>query len=80
MAYFTEITAARELTESEATQLTSYVSAQATAGTTSGQLYVWPVSNSETVQTVRMWSNSESATGYQTLLAGFSPAVPVAIY
>jgi hypothetical protein len=30
---------------------------------------------------VRMWGTSESATGYQALLAGFSPVtVPVAVY
>lgn len=80
MAYFTEITAPRELTEAEKAQVDSYTTAQTAAGTTSGQLYAWFISTSGNQQTVRMWSNTESAAGYQSLLAGFSPAVPVAIY
>ena len=80
MAYFTMITAPRELTEAERAQVDSYTIAQTTAGTTSGQLYAWTVITSGDPQSVRMWSNTESAAGYQSLLAGFSPAVPVAIY
>ena len=79
MAYFTEITTPRELTESESSQLTSYVSTQVTAGTTNGNIYTWQISASGT-QNVRMWSTSESANGYKSIMAGFSPAIPVAVY
>ena len=81
MAYFTKITTPRTLTEAETGQLDSYVSAQTTAGTTDGNRYVWStMPDSEGTQTVRMWSTSESAAGYQAVLAGFSPAVPVSVF
>ena len=81
MAYFTKITALRDFTEAERTQLTNYVEAQTTAGTTDGNVYNWLFNNdSDVPQNVRMWSTSESATGYQAVLAGFSPAVPVSVY
>jgi len=81
MAYFTKITALREFTEAEQTQLTNYLEAQTTAGTTDGNVYNWPFNNDYGLpQNVRMWSTSESATGYQAVLAGFSPAIPVSVY
>ena len=81
MAYFTKITATRELTEAEETQLTNYVEAQLTAGTTDGNVYNWSFNNdADLPQNVRMWSTSESATGYQAVLQGFSPSVPVSVY
>jgi len=79
MAYFTEITVPRVLTEAETSQLASYISAQTTAGTTNGQVYKWS-NTADTTTNVRMWSSTESANGYQSLLAGFSPAIPVAVY
>ena len=79
MAYFTKITTLRDLTTEEATQLNDYVATQVTANTTDGNIYSWTTSTLET-QTVRMWSTSESATGYQAIMAGFSPAIPVAVY
>ena len=83
MAYFTYVTQVRDLTEAESAQVNSYVSAQMTAGTTNGDRYVWTINSEpdvELVQKVRMWGTIESATGFQTLFAGFSPAVPVAVY
>ena len=82
MAYFTYVTQSRELTEAELASVNSYVAAQVTAGTTDGNRYNWPVTNSETgaVQLVRMWGTSESATGYQAVFAGFNPAVSVSVY
>ena len=83
MAYFTYVPEPRELTEAEQTQVDSYVSAQMTAGTTNGDRYVWTINSTPEVeldQKVRMWGTIESATGYQALFAGFSPAVPVALY
>ena len=87
MAYFTEITTPRTLTSEESTQITSYISAQQTAGTTNGSLYAWtlatapgPEPTPTVTQNVRMWSTSGSATGYQALFAGFSPAIPVSVY
>ena len=82
MAYFTEITEPRTFTESETSQVNSYVSTQQAAGTTDGHLYVWNISNPDTpsTQLVRMWGTTESAAGYQSVLAGFSPAVPVSVF
>jgi len=87
MAYISMITDPRELTEAEGEQLTTYITAQVTAGTTNGNLYTWalavvpgPDPAPAGSQNVRMWSTSESATGYQTILAGFSPAVSVSVY
>ena len=83
MAYFTYVPEPRDLTEAEQTQLDSYVSAQMTAGTTNGERYVWTINSApevELVQKVRMWGTIESATGFKTLFAGFSPAVTVALY
>ena len=84
MAYFTYITELRDLTEAELGQVNSYVSTQTTAGTTDGQRYMWTTSHSsptpDLTRYVRMWGTIESATGLQTLMAGFSPAVPVAVY
>ena len=80
MAYFTKITAPREITEAEQTQLTNYLLAQETAGTTDDTVYIWSTNLDEAAVNVRMWSTLESATGYQAIMAGFSPAIPVALY
>jgi hypothetical protein len=87
MAYFTLIPTPRDLTAGESTQVDSYMTAQQTAGTTNGNLYTWalalapgPDPAPAGSQNVRMWSTSESATGYQALFAGFSPAISVAVY
>ena len=83
MAYFTYVPEMRELTEAEQAQVDGYVSAQMTAGTTNGDRYVWTINSEpdvELVQKVRMWGTIESATGFKTLFAGFSPAMTVALY
>ena len=84
MAYFTYITVPYTFTEAEQAQLNSYISAQMTAGTTDGEKYGWTTSATsptpDLYRIVRMWGTSESATGYQTLCAGFSPAVSVSLY
>ena len=86
MAYISMITAPRELTEAEEEQLATYLAAQVTAETTNNVVYRWGVTSTNghspeyESQNVRLWSTSESATGYQALLAGFSPAVPVAVF
>jgi len=84
MAYFTYVIQPRELNEAESAQVNSYLSAQITAGTTDGERYVWTASPTSPTpdisRSVRMWGTSESATGYKTLFAGFSPTVPIALY
>ena len=81
------ITDPRELTEAEGTQLTTYLTAQVTAGTTNNIVYTWVVTSTDGHapdepggQNVRLWTTSESATGYQAIMAGFSPAIPVAVF
>ena len=75
------ITEPRDMTEAESTQLSDYITAQKDAGTTNGAVYVWDtVVEAIPTQNVRIWSTSESATGYQAILAGFSPAIPVTVY
>ena len=80
MAYFTIITSNRDLTESESTQVSDYISAQQAAGTTTGLVYEWNISKVTTTQATRMWGTTESANGYKDLLASFNPAVPVSVY
>ena len=84
MAYFTYTIESRVLTEAESAQVDSYLSAQTTAGTTDGERYIWTTSPTSPTpdlsRTVRMWGTIESATGWQTMYAGFSPTVPVALY
>jgi len=85
MAYFTYVSEPRNLTEAESAQVDGYVSAQMTAGTTNGDRYVWTINSDPEVepvqkQKVRMWGTIESATGFKTLFAGFSPAITVALY
>ena len=84
MAYFTYTITLRDFTEAESAQVDSYVSTQTTAGTTDGEKYVWTTSPTSPMPNleryVRMWGTIESATGLQTLMAGFSPAIPVAVY
>jgi hypothetical protein len=84
MAYFTYFQTQRDLTEAESAQVDSYISAQITAGTTDGERYSWTTSSSSPTpdisRSVRMWGTIESATGYKTLFAGFSPTVPIALY
>ena len=81
MAYITMITAARDLTAEEAQQLDTYMEAQVAAVTTNDIVYNWVINKNPAVsQGVRIWTTSESATGYQTLLEGFSPPIPVMVY
>jgi hypothetical protein len=82
MAYFTYLSAPRTLTDAESTQVTDYVNAQITAGTTDGNRYGWPIlaTDPAIVQNVRMWSTSESANGYASIMEGFSPSIAVAVY
>jgi len=80
MAYFTELSTARELTAGESASLTNYVTAQTTAGTTDGNRYLWPIFNSEQGQSVRMWGTIESANGYKAVAAGFTPPVDVKVF
>ena len=81
MAYITMITAPRDLTEAELQQLDTYLEAQVAANTTNDLVYNWIINKTpDTVQSVRIWTTSASATGYQALLEGFSPSVPVMVY
>jgi type IV secretory pathway component VirB8 len=83
MAYFTEMTTQRYLTESESAEISSYVNTQQTAGTTDGNIYSWTVNNNPdltNVPNIRMWGTIESANGYKNLLAGFNPVIIVSVY
>ena len=81
MAYFSMITEARDFTEVEMQQLGVYIDTQLAAGTTNDIVYRWVINKTpDREQNVRIWTTSASATGYQALLEGFSPAVPVMVY
>jgi hypothetical protein len=80
MAYFTELNSTRELTPGEHTTIDNYVSGQVTAGTTDGNLYQWTISESNAIQTVRMWGTIESANGYKALAAGFTPPIDAKVF
>ena len=80
MAYFTNIVNSRELTASETAERDAYVAAQVTAGTTTGQKYLWGIPGTETYLSVKMWSSIESANGFKDVYASFNPAIEVAVY
>ena len=81
MAYITMITAPRDLTTDESQQLDTYLEAQVAANTTNDLVYQWVLNKTpQLVQGVRIWTTSASATGYQALLEGFSPPIPVMVY
>ena len=81
MAYITMITAPRDLTEAEMQQLDTYTEAQVAANTTNDLVYNWVLNKApDLVQGVRIWTTSASATGYQAILEGFSPPIPVMVY
>jgi len=81
MAYFSMITEMRDFTEAETQQLGVYIDAQLAAGTTNDIVYRWVINKApDREQNVRIWGTSESATGYQALLEGFSPPIPVLVY
>jgi hypothetical protein len=80
MAYFTYLTVQRSLTEAERTEMTAYVDAQTTAGTTDGNRYLWSMMDNSDTQNVRMWGTIESANGYKSIGAGFNPPIVIAVY
>ena len=81
MAYISMITNPRTFTAAESEALTTYCTAQVTAGTTNNTVYTWLTNADPSMpQNVRIWSTSESAAGYQSIIAGFSPAVTVAVF
>ena len=81
MAYITMITGSREFTLAEQEQLSNYLDAQVAAATTNDVVYQWVINKApETFQRIRIWTTSASATGYQTILEGFSPPIPVMVY
>ena len=83
------ITEPRELTDAEGDQLSTYMTAQVTASTTNNTVYTWAITSTDghtsgggeaQLQNVRLWTTVESANGYKAIMAGFSPAIPVAVF
>jgi hypothetical protein len=83
MANFTLYVKDRDFTEAEQAVVNSYMQTQVTAGTTNGVRYTWGIIEQGpegAKQTVRMWSNIESANGYKDILAAFNPPVNCLAY